>query len=389
MSGGGSGNRRFTSRDGDFRGPQGVPGTGGAGLTGPQGPAGNPGFPGGEPSEFGLNVISGSLYSCNFVTIRPNATDTSSNASIIMGNTGSSGFIAASIPDNTASGGNCRGINAVDFQTLRGFNTDVASGNYSTLGGGNGNEASGNYSTVAGGGLRQRATGDYSTVIGGVELTASGNFSCVIGGNLNKCGGNNSCIFGGNNNTIGTATYSTIIGGASHTISSGSYKVVIGGNSNTGRGNQSCSVTGKFYADGGLTYTTYADKVLVVNNSGYGANQRIFYRTEGSLTSDERLKTDMQEMPNEDFDINTLNNLEFIKFKYKHIHPDAQDKDFLGFSAQNIKEHLPHLSTEDSQGNLGFDINGMIQYLYGITKKRQQEIEELESLVTNLEKSPS
>lgn len=91
------------------------------------------------------------------------------------------GSVLVNIPDNTAAGGNKRGTQAVDLQTVRAFATQVASANNSTIGGGRSNTASGQYSTVPGG-TENGATFDYSTVGGGGVNAANAIASCVPGG---------------------------------------------------------------------------------------------------------------------------------------------------------------------------------------------------------------
>ncbi|MFC7692947.1 glycosyl hydrolase family 28-related protein [Paeniroseomonas aquatica] len=61
------------------------------------------------------------------------------------------GAIAAAVADGTATGGNARGSNAVDWQTNRATATQVASGTNAVLGGGQNNTAIGAQATVAGG----------------------------------------------------------------------------------------------------------------------------------------------------------------------------------------------------------------------------------------------
>lgn len=61
------------------------------------------------------------------------------------------GAIYSTFADNTATGGNLRGTNAVDWQISRAANSQVASGNYAVISGGQNNTAAGNYSTIPGG----------------------------------------------------------------------------------------------------------------------------------------------------------------------------------------------------------------------------------------------
>jgi hypothetical protein len=76
------------------------------------------------------------------------------------------GALLADLPDGTATGGNKRGINAIDLQLSRSLNTQVASGST-------------------------------SIIIGGINNTASGEGSIVLGGQSNIAGGRYSAVFGG------------------------------------------------------------------------------------------------------------------------------------------------------------------------------------------------
>lgn len=114
------------------------------------------------------------------------------------------GAILGQIPDNAATGGNKRGGNAVDLQTIRGNATQVASGSQSTIGGGNGNTANGVQSVVSGGGGNS-ASGQTAAVVGGTNNLASGQESTVIGGSANTASGLNSIVGGTNARDRGIA----------------------------------------------------------------------------------------------------------------------------------------------------------------------------------------
>jgi hypothetical protein len=89
--------------------------------------------------------------------------------------------LVAQLPDSATAGGNARGANAVDWQTVRSASAQVASGVNSVLSGGANNQSGGLNATV-GGGNTNNATGESSTVGGGVFNTASGLHSWVPGG---------------------------------------------------------------------------------------------------------------------------------------------------------------------------------------------------------------
>ena len=130
------------------------------------------------------------------------------------------GALQAQQTDSTATGGNARGANAVDWQTLRNAATQVASTLGSVLSGGANNTSSGNYSVLAGG--VQNGSGAFASVIsGGWNNFATNNFSSVVGGYLNSSNGINAFIGNGKSNTA-AGYYSFIGNGFTNSGTSGS-----------------------------------------------------------------------------------------------------------------------------------------------------------------------
>jgi hypothetical protein len=75
-------------------------------------------------------------------------TDTvTANAPLVLQPSGT-GALQAQLTDSTATGGNARGANAVDWQTTRGGASQVASATASVLAGGFANTVGGVYSGV-------------------------------------------------------------------------------------------------------------------------------------------------------------------------------------------------------------------------------------------------
>jgi len=117
------------------------------------------------------------------------------------------GAISAHVPDSTTAGGNARGANAVDWQTVaRSAATQVASGTNSTIGGGIQNTASGQASTVAGGSINV-ASGVYASVVGGQSNNATGTYAVASGGYVNTASGESSWVPGGANATTRGITH--------------------------------------------------------------------------------------------------------------------------------------------------------------------------------------
>lgn len=112
------------------------------------------------------------------------ATNAATNVDAVVAPKGA-GAILAQVPDNGSGGGNKRGANAVDLQTARTTNSQVASGQYAAVLGGYSCTASGTAATVAG--YVSAASGDYAVCFGAGN-TASGNYSSALGNNATASG---------------------------------------------------------------------------------------------------------------------------------------------------------------------------------------------------------
>jgi len=119
------------------------------------------------------------------------------------------GALQAQATTSSATGGNARGANAVDWQTSRNTAAQVASALNSTIGGGFGNISSGAYGVVAGG-LGNTASGIGASTLGGSSIASSGTYSAGVGGNSNTISGYYGSIVGGQSNTA--AGYYNFIG---------------------------------------------------------------------------------------------------------------------------------------------------------------------------------
>ena len=136
------------------------------------------------------------------------------------------GAIVAAIPNGTATGGNARGIYAVDLQLIRSAADNVSSGNYSVIGGGVYNIASGISSTVGGGG------DVFSSTRGNFARAA---YSTISGGRINAidAASSQSTIGGGGDNAITNSTDSTIAGGNGNRINNTIDGGFVAGNNNS------------------------------------------------------------------------------------------------------------------------------------------------------------
>jgi hypothetical protein len=154
---------------------------------------------------------NGSGTTQSTASIEVSTTDTNTGIAIVPKG---SGAITAAIPDGTATGGNSRGVYAVDLQTDRNAATNVASGGRSGIIWGRRNTASGLYSFAS-----------------GTESSASGTSSIAIG---DQC----------------TATGTASIALNASSISSGSYSSSFGFNSRSYLYGQSSSASGTISVTG-------------------------------------------------------------------------------------------------------------------------------------------
>jgi hypothetical protein len=112
------------------------------------------------------------------------------------------GALQAQATTSSTAGGNARGANAVDWQTVRSAASQVASGSQAFIGAGR----------------RNTASGEDSFVGGGFQNTASSSQASVVSGARNNASGGTSFIGSGNDNTA-NLTYGTVVGGQSNTAS--------------------------------------------------------------------------------------------------------------------------------------------------------------------------
>lgn len=165
------------------------------------------------------------------------------------------GAVSAHVATGTATGGNKRGANSVDWQTARSAANRVASGQYGTIAGGFDNIAGGQSSSV-GGGSTNTSNGTGTTISGGRENVATQDYSTIGGGRSNETSAAHATVGGGQSNQA-TAAHSTVAGGQGNQAT-GAHSSVGGGTVNFATGEGS-------WIAGGLRATT---------RSLYGAGAR-------------------------------------------------------------------------------------------------------------------
>ena len=176
------------------------------------------------------------------------------------------GALQAQQTDSTATGGNARGANAVDWQTARDTQTKVASGQYSALVGGYGNLSSA-FTSFAGGGYTNNASGYNSVVVGGTTNTSSGAYSAIVGGVSNTASKFYNFVGSGQSNTA-AGYYNFIGGGFTNSGTSGSAVTTQSGTMNattavTLSGSNANIKVGQY-----ITGTSIADETYVAAISG-------------------------------------------------------------------------------------------------------------------------
>lgn len=148
------------------------------------------------------------------------------------------GAILAAIPDNTATGGNKRGANAVDLQMSRGASSWVASGDYSAILGGRDSRASGTGALAFNG----HASGNYSLCLQsalGIDGSATNTYSISMGGRANATGGGALAMGLGWPWSSATASGDQSISISSGGIASGNRSTVLGGDGSVANGTSS------------------------------------------------------------------------------------------------------------------------------------------------------
>jgi hypothetical protein len=142
------------------------------------------------------------------------------------------GALQAQQTDSTATGGNARGINAVDWQTSRDTAAKVASGQYSVIGGGLSNINNSTAGVIAGGAGNQ-VGGTYAGVLSGISNIANGFGSAIGAGYTNTAAGFFNFIGGGytNSGTSGSVVTSqsgTMNGTTAVTLSASNASIKVG-----------------------------------------------------------------------------------------------------------------------------------------------------------------
>jgi hypothetical protein len=146
------------------------------------------------------------------------ATSGDANTNFVITPKGTGAFIIGPAPDGNTTGGNSRGIYAIDFQSIRSSSADVASGQRALVMGGESNRATGAYSTTFGG--YQNRADNYSSIAGGWTCNATGDRSFSVGA-ANLSSGQYSAALNSYSTASGVA--SLAVGSSSTASATGSF----------------------------------------------------------------------------------------------------------------------------------------------------------------------
>jgi hypothetical protein len=155
-------------------------------------------------------VVTNTASSVNYINVTGGATGVAPVVSALGNDTNiplvlqpkGTGALQAQQTDSTATGGNARGANAVDWQTVRNSASQVANTATSVISGGRNNTAT--YDSFSGGGFNNNNAGQASVIAGGYSNTTAGTFSFIGGGQSNTTNGFYNIVVGGWTNS-GTA----------------------------------------------------------------------------------------------------------------------------------------------------------------------------------------
>jgi hypothetical protein len=196
-----------------------------------------------------------------------------SNWSIAIVPGGTGAFMLAA-PDGTTTGGNARGLLAVDLQMSRTAANQVASANTSFIGAGSGNRNNSNSSFI-GSGVSNTITNNNQLIQG--DFIGAGNNNVI-----NLSNGKN-VIVGGTNNTIDNFSQNDFIGGGLGNYIAGGvdYSVITGGQSNTNSAIRSVINGGQTNTTSGIFATTNGGN----NNTSSGQYSSILGGQNGTASA--------------------------------------------------------------------------------------------------------
>jgi hypothetical protein len=254
--------------------------------------------------------------------------------------------------------------------------------------------------------LKSNTTSGYSTAVGADALENSTGFKNDAFGyqslGKNTTGGTNAAFGAGSLYNLTSGSSNTAIGnGAGYQVTTSSNSIFIG---NSAGSNTSTKVLGQkniYIGWGTKPSAENLDEEIVIgagatgngNNTitlGHTTNTAVHargtvYSNGNALTSDRRLKTDINRISD---GLGTLMKLNPVSYKKRlSFDTDNYFKNEFGFIAQEIREFLPELVTEGTDENktLSLDYNSLIPILAKAIQEQQAVIDSLLKRIETLE----
>ena len=187
------------------------------------------------------------------------------------------GALQAQQTTSSATGGNARGANAVDWQTNRSGASAVASATASVISGGLNNTVSG-FQSIISGGNGNTVSANNSFIGGGITNTVSGIYASVVGGSTNTSAGYYNFIGGGYTNS----------GTANTTVTTQSTTIALTASTTFYLSSTNANIkVGQFVTGTGVSNNTYATSAVTTGTPAVMATSTISGTTltVGSLTS--------------------------------------------------------------------------------------------------------
>jgi hypothetical protein len=262
--------------------------------------------------------------------------------------------------------------------------------------------AAGDYAVVAGG-VGNHSTTNYSTISGGTRNHANGSYATVSGGSGNKATGASATVCGGGDGGVT----------ADSNVASGEAAIVCGGSANhaTGRfsfaaGRRARAITNSTFVwsdnQSGIFESTNIRQFLIRAANGVGINTNnpsadlhvngdICYTGSIGACSDGRYKSGIAKVPHA---LERVSKLRGVQYRWKRDEfPDHKfdDKEHLGFVAQEIEPLFPEVVMTDKNGYKSVDYGRLTPVLVEAIKEQQdqiveqqKQIDELRSLIDHL-----
>ena len=285
-----------------------------------------------------------------------------------------------------------------DYSIAMGYETEAIGENSTAMG--YRTTASGNWSTAMG--YETTASGNFSTAMGvsttasefastamGYETTASGNQSTAMGKNTTASGAFSTAM--GNyttasefastamgNNTTASGHHSTAMG--RNTVASDYASVVIGqynSSGSTATSATSFSTSAPAFVIGnGTGNSSRSDAFKVMFNGDATVSNDLTVNGDVTVSSDARLKANIVSLGA------TLSKLLNIDGKTYTVKKNGAQK--IGVLAQDIQEVFPELVSEDKDGMLSVNYQGLIPVLINALKEQDEKIVKQQKEITHL-----